>query len=151
MKDEPQGQQPIRSKKDRRIAWIAALAMIVIATIGWMRFQQALRHWYYLLDLGVWPPPVYQAVSGGLMGITFSLGLFFHFLKRPFTISYLRISNAILFVWLWIDRIFIGIRNYFLLFLAGTILISLCLFCMDVLIYRNITYPQIEVKDAPEN
>jgi hypothetical protein len=151
MMEKTQGQLQIRSKKDRRVAWNAAVVMIFIATIGWMRFQQALRHWYYLINLGVWPPPVYQAVSGGLIGISFSLGLIFHILKRPFTISYLRVINALLFVWLWIDRIFIAIRDYFLLRLAGTISISVCLLCVDILLYRKITYPTMKVEDEPEN
>lgn len=151
MMEKTQGQLPIPSKKDRRVAWNAAVVMIFIATIGWMRFQQALRHWYYLINLGVWPPPLYQAVSGGLIGISFSLGLIFHILKRPFTISYLRVINALLFVWLWIDRIFIAIRDYFLLRLAGTISISVCLLCVDILLYRKITYPTMKVEDEPEN
>ena len=149
--EKTQGQLPIPSKKDRRVAWNAAVVMIFIATIGWMRFQQALRHWYYLINLGVWPPPLYQAVSGGLIGISFSLGLIFHILKRPFTISYLRVINALLFVWLWIDRIFIAIRDYFLLRLAGTISISVCLLCVDILLYRKITYPTKKVEDEQEN
>lgn len=143
--------QTIRSKKDRRIAWVSAIVLAIVATVGWMRFQQALRHWYYLIDLGVWPPPVYQAVSGGLIGIIHSLGLIFLASKRPFTAAYLRIINVLLLIWLWVDRIVIGIRDYFLLLLAGTIFISLCLICFDLLLYRNISYPKIEVEDAPEN
>ena len=151
MKAEPQ-RKPLKiRKKDRRIARVIAIILVVIATIGWMRFQQALRHWYYLINLGVWPPPIYQAVSGGMIGITHSLGLIFHLSKRPFTAAYLRIINVLLLIWLWIDRIFFTIRDYFMLLLAGTIFISILLVCFDVLLYRNIIFPQIEVKDAPEN
>jgi len=141
----------MRGKRKILIHWTAAFLSITIAIIGWMRFQQALRHWYYLIDLGVWPPPIYQAITGGLLGITHSLGLIFHFTKRAFTPAYLRIVNALIFIWLWIDRIFIGIRDYFLQFLAGTIVMSLCLLFFDFFVYRNITYAHKMREDAAED
>lgn len=137
------------TKKERLISWITTFVSIMIAVIGWMRFQQALRHWFYLIDLGVWPPPMYQAVSGGLIGVAHSLGLLFQIIRAPFTPIYLRIINALIFFWLWVDRIFIGRRDYFLLLLAGTIAISLGLLLIDLFIYRHITYPRKEDLNAP--
>jgi hypothetical protein len=141
----------LHTRRERRINWITALISIIIAVIGWMRFQQALRHWYYLIELGLWPPPIYQAVSGGLIGTAHSLGLLFHITRRSFTPAYLRLINALIFIWLWIDRIFIGLRDYFALLLAGTVFLSLCLVMIDLLIYRHIRYPQKETSHVTED
>ena len=139
------------SAKSKWIRWITAGVLVVISMVGWMRFQQALRHWYYLIDLNLIPAPIYLAVSGGLIGIAFGVGLIFHLAGNPFTPVYLRLITATLVIWLWIDRIFVGVRNAFLLLLAGTIFISLCLIIFDQYLFSKNSYPMKAGTDAPEN
>jgi len=127
-------------RKTRRIYLLTTAILVIPAAAGWMRFQQALRHWYYLIDLNVWPRPIYFAVSGGLIGIGYSLALIFHFLKLRFTEVYLRILGITLILWLWVDRIFVGIRESFRLLLPVTILITLFVISFDVFLFRKNSY-----------
>ena len=128
--------------------WLAALILAIFSVIGWMRFQQTLRHWYYLVDLGIWPHPVYLAVSGGLIGIGFGLALIFHLSRSRFTLFAIRILEIVLLIWLWIDRIFIGMRESFLLLLAGTVMITLIVIACDRFIFRRNSYVQKAEQDA---
>ena len=143
--------QKKRTKKTRRIFWASTIFLIVIATIGWMRFQQALRHWYYLIDLAVWPPPIYFAVSGGMMGILFGLGLIFHLTQQTFTALYVRIISVLLIVWVWTDRIFLTNQDYLKQLLAGTIFITACTLGFNLLFFKIGFYSQKVSEDAPEN
>lgn len=127
-------------RKTRRIYWLTTGILVIPAAAGWMRFQQALRHWYYLINLNIWPRPIYFAVSGGLIGISYSLALIFHFLNLRFTSVYQRILGITFIIWLWVDRIFISIRESFRLLLPGTILITLFVISFDVFLYRKKSY-----------
>lgn len=129
-----------KPRRVRRIYWWSALILAIPAISGWMRFQQALRHWYYLIDLNIWPHPIYIAVSGGLIGIGYSLALIFHFAKMRFTSTYVRFLGITLLIWLWIDRIFIGIRESFSLLFAGTIFITICVIGFDIFLFRKNSY-----------
>ena len=137
--------------KTRRIYLLTILFIAIIATIGWMRFQQALRHWYYLISINLWPHPFYLAITGGLIGIGYSLALIFHFTQKPFTGLYLQLLGSSLIIWLWIDRIFIGMRESFPLLLAGTILITIMLILLDILIFKKNAYLKKKGTNGSEN
>jgi len=143
--------QKTKSKKSRRVYWISTIILIAIATVGWMRFQQALRHWYYLIDLGVWPPPLYFAVSGGLIGILYSLGLVFHIAGQAITPLYVKIITGLLILWLWADRIFFTNQDYFNQLLAGTIFFTVCLLVIGLLLFRKKFYSHKAGGNEPEN
>ena len=80
---------------------------MLYALIGWLRLQQTLVYWYYLLELNLWPHPIYLAISGGAIGFGYSLALFFHFLKFQYKALYIRFIGILLIFLLWIDRIWI--------------------------------------------
>ncbi len=143
---------PDRKKSnEQRVFWVTILVLAVISTLGWLRFQQALRLWYYLIDLNVQPPPIYLAASGALIGLSHSLGFFFHVFKKPYTRVYLRVINALLLLWLWVDRVFFVIRDFFSLLLAGMVSITIILIVCDLYLYRHITYKKKVSENAPEN
>lgn len=137
--------------KAQYVFWGTALSLAAISLIGWMRFQQALRHWYYLLELTLWPPPIYLAASGGLIGIMYALGLIFHLTKQSFTALFLRITSAVLILWLWVDRIFFSIRGSFSLLLAGTIFLTILLIGLDLFLVRKNIYRMKAGGYASEN
>jgi len=129
-----------KSKKTRRIFWATSLVLIMISALGWMRFQQALRHWYYLIELDIQPHPIYSAVTGGWIGIAYVLGLLFHLARKSFTAIYLRFSGVAVLIWLWIDRIFISKRVFFSLLLAGTVFLTLCMIAFDGFLFQKNGY-----------
>jgi len=137
-----------KAVKIHRIYWLTALALTILATVGWMRFQQSLHHWYYLIGLKLWPHPLYLAISGGLIGIGYSLALIFHLARKSFTPFYLRVLGITLLIWLWIDRIFIGMRDSFYLLLTGTILITVVMIALDIFIFHKNRYPEKEDNDG---
>ncbi len=51
--------------------WVRLLAMIfmALAVLGWLRFEQALRDWSLLVQLGAWPGPLYIAAGGAAWGL----------------------------------------------------------------------------------
>jgi len=129
-----------KKKRARRRYWISAFFFMLYALIGWLRLQQTLVYWYYLLKLNLWPHPIYLAVSGGAIGFGYNLALVFHLLKFQYTALYIRFLGILLIIWLWIDRIWIGMRDSFIPLLPITIIITICTIGLDLLLIRKIAY-----------
>ena len=135
-------------KRQRRKYWISAISFALYALVGWLRFQQTLFYWYYLIELDLWPHPIYLAISGGLIGIGYSLALILHIIRCKITPQYIRVLGVMLIVWIWIDRIWIGMRDSFVPLLPITILITICTIGLDVLFIRKINYGEKKIKHA---
>jgi hypothetical protein len=135
-------------KRQRRKFWISAISIALYALIGWLRFQQTLLYWYYLIELDLWPHPIYLAISGGLIGTGYSLAFIFHVIRYKFTHQYIRVLGLILIVWIWIDRIWIGMRDSFVPLLPITILITICTIGLDVFFIRKIKYGKKKIEHA---
>jgi hypothetical protein len=129
-----------KRKRERRRYWISAFFFMLYALFGWLRLQQTLLYWYYFLELNLWPHPIYLASSGGAIGFGYSLALIFHLLKFKYTALYIRFLGIALIIWIWIDRIWIGMRNSFVLLLPITIIITVCTIGLDLLIISKIEY-----------
>jgi len=129
-----------KKRRARRRYWISAFFFMLYALVGWLRFQQTLLYWYYLLELNLWPHPIYLAISGGALGIGYSLALIFHFIQYKFMPLYFRFLGIALIIWIWIDRIWIGMRNSFVLLLPITIIITGCTIGLDLLLVNKIEY-----------
>ena len=129
-----------KKKRALRRYWISAFFLFLYALIGWLRLQQTLLYWYYFLELGLWPHPLYFAVSGGIIGAGYSLALIFHFARFKYTARYIRFLGIFLIIWIWVDRIWIGIRDTFISLLPITIIITSCTIGLDLLLVRKIEY-----------
>ena len=136
-----------KKKRARRRYWISAFFLSLYALVGWLRLQQALSYWYYFLELGLWPHPLYFAVSGGLIGSGYSLALIFHFAHFKYTARFIHLLGILLIIWIWVDRIWIGIRDTFNSLLPITIIITGCTLGLDLLLVRKIEY----MKKSEEN
>ncbi len=87
---------------------LLAYGLLFFGVMGWLRVGQTIPLWAVLQALGVWPGPLYLAVSGALWG-TFStvaavglwLGLRW---SRKFTIF----TGLFIAVTYWIDRLFLA-------------------------------------------
>ena len=129
-----------KKKRARRRYWISAFLLMLYALVGWLRLQQTLLYWYYFLGLGLWPHPLYLAVSGGVIGAGYSLALIFHLVRFKYTARYIRFLGILLIIWIWIDRIWIGMRDAFLSLLPITILVTGCTIGLDLLLVGRIEY-----------
>ena len=136
-----------KKKRARRRYWASAFFLFLYALVGWLRLQQALLFWYYFLELGLWPHPLYFAVSGGVIGAGYSLALIFHFVHFKYTAKIIRVLGILLIIWMWVDRIWIGIRDAFISLLPITIIITGCTLGLDLLFIRKIEY----IKKSEEN
>ncbi len=140
-----------KSRKKCRMYWLSAILLAVYALVGWLRLQQTLAYWYYLLEIGLWPHPRYLAISGGLIGIGYSLALIFHLFRIKFTAKFIHTLGIFLIMWIWIDRIWIGIREAFVNLLPVTVLISACTISIDILLISKLEYRQVNEENAAEN
>lgn len=129
-----------KKKRARRRYWISAFLLMLYALVGWLRLQQTFLYWYYFLKLSLWPHPLYLAVSGGVLGIGYSLALIFHLSRFKYTARYIRFLGILLIIWIWIDRIWFGMRDAFISLLPITIIITGCTIGLDLLLIRKIEY-----------
>lgn len=129
-----------KKKRARRRYWVSAFFLFLYALVGWLRLQQTLLYWYYFLKLGLWPHPLYFAVSGCMIGSGYSLALIFHCVRFKYTAQTIRFLGILLIIWLWIDRIWIGIRDTFISLLPITIIITSCTIGLDLLLIRKMEY-----------
>ena len=129
-----------QNKRTRRRYFTSAFFLTLYALIGWLRLQQTLLYWYYFLELDLWPHPLYLAISGGAIGIGYSLALIFHLTRFKYTARYIHFLGILLIIWVWIDRIWIGMRDSFTSLLPITIIITLCTIGLDLLFVRKIEY-----------
>jgi hypothetical protein len=90
----------------RTIRFLLLLAgLFVLSVYGWLRFQQSLSLWKILIQIEVWPGPLYLAISGaawGLMGLIAVLALFF---RLTWAIQYTKVIVLLMAAWYWFDRL----------------------------------------------
>ncbi len=103
-----------RSKKSGAWRRILLLCLLPIyALIGWLRLHEAINYWDYLIELNIWPRPLYFAVTGGLLGLGFTLGWILLLLKFKASARYNRTLGVIFLIWFWADRIWLSLREAF--------------------------------------
>ena len=106
--------EPERTKKGGTWRRIFLLCLLPIyALIGWLRLHESLNYWDYLIELNIWPRPLYFAVTGGLLGLGFTLSWLFLLLKLKITVIYSRALGGIFLTWFWVDRIWLSLREAF--------------------------------------
>jgi len=104
----------------------AALFMVIFyASMGWLRLYNGLRFRAYLASLGVWPDPLYQAISGGLIGAAFTVTGLLTLIRHPQAGSCTCLAGLVFLTWLWADRVFLSDLPSFLNLLPVSVLISL--------------------------
>lgn len=120
----------------RRFVLISLLG--IYALMGWLRLHGALTYRDYFTALNIWPRPVYFAISGGMIGFTFTLAVITLFLKWCFAAIYTRWLAVAFLLWFWVDRIWLSVREAFFNQLEIGVLITLAtLFWAFILIRRK--------------
>ena len=114
---------------------LAAFFLLAYALMGWLRLYNYIRFWGYLQELGIWPSPLYLALSGGLIGLAFSAALVVFGLRLKVRVLLVRLVGLVFLLWLWLDRILLSDRPTFIFLLPVTVIITLLtVFLMFVLI-----------------
>jgi hypothetical protein len=110
----------------------------IYALMGWLRLCGALTFQDYFTTLNIWPRPIYLAISGGMIGVTFSLAVFFLLFNRRYAYKYARWLAVVFLLWFWADRIWLSVREAFFNQLEIGLLITLVtLIWAFTLIRRN--------------
>ena len=82
---------------------VLAFSLLFFSLAGWLRLQQSIYQWRYLIKYAVQPPPWYSASSGALLGVAAALGLAALWLRLPWSKRYLQISLPLLSAGWWMD------------------------------------------------
>lgn len=84
---------------------ILIIGMLILSWFGWLRLQQVIKYWDFLLLLCLQPSPLYLAVYGavcGLIGMASAITLWLRWYWAP-QLTYL---TALIYVsWYWLDRL----------------------------------------------
>lgn len=104
---------------------VAIYLLIIYAGIGWLRLYNALRFSDYLTSLGLWPGPLYMAVSGGMIGLGFSCACLLMLVRHRHAAAAVRLVCVFFLTWFWADRIWLSDPQSFLNLLAISLAISL--------------------------
>ena len=128
----------------RRIFVIFFIA--IYAILGWLRLHNALRLYAYLSSLGIWPGPLYLAISGGLVGLGFSAAGVLQITRVRWRAALARTVCAVFLVWLWTDRIWFSTPQRFLDMLPISIFISLVTILLMVILIRKDAIPTEEIE-----
>ena len=84
---------------------LLAAGFLIVSAFGWLRMEQALATWNWLLQVLPSPSPNYLTFSGavwGLMGIVCALGLWLRFKGAP---PFVRATACVMALWYWSERI----------------------------------------------
>jgi hypothetical protein len=104
-----------QTKKIIRI-WFRIIALILIpvyALLGWLRLAEALKYWDYLLELNIWPRPLYFAITGMLLGVCFTIAWILLLLNLKIGIVIGKTIGWIFLAWFWVDRIWLSLKEAF--------------------------------------
>jgi hypothetical protein len=59
----------------------------VLSLAGWLRLEQAVFTWQWLVEFSTRPGPLYQAVSGAVWGLAGMVGIILTWLRRRWSID----------------------------------------------------------------
>lgn len=141
MQSSTESRQPMRqpaekSARRRRAILIAILALY--ALVGWLRLRESLLFWDYLLALDFRPRPLYLALSGGILGLLFSLAAIFYVFRVWFAPRFSRWLGFVFLAWFWTDRVWLSTREAFFNQLEiGVLIILFTLFWCLILIRKR--------------
>ena len=86
--------------------WLLIAGLLVTALGGFWRLVLCIQDWFWLQSLGLFPGPLYLAITGGLWGsLALAAGLSL-WLKKKWAYRFTRAAVAVLILAAWLDRLF---------------------------------------------
>ena len=140
-----------RKKKGgwRRIVLLCLLPFY--ALIGWLRLYEAMNYWGYLVDLNIWPRPLYFAITGAALGTGFTLAWVFLLLKLKISGLFIRVLGGAFLLWFWTDRIWLSIREAFFNQLFTAFFITAITLNWMFLLIQKTDLPRKEIPNEPQS
>lgn len=80
---------------------------ILISLSGWLRIKSTLLSYRYLIEIGLYPHPLYLILWGSVVGLLFLAAILFLLLNKKWALTYLRWSAALYLALLLIENIFL--------------------------------------------
>jgi hypothetical protein len=111
---------------------------------------EALRYWDYLIELNIWPRPLYFAITGALLGAGFTLAWVFLLFKPKISGFFSRILGGIFLLWFWTDRIWLSLREAFFNQLLIALFITAVTLVWMFLLTLKTSRPRKEVTSEPQ-
>lgn len=117
--------------------------LLVFSGLGWLRLQQAFAAWDFLLELGLWPGPLYMAAGGALWGLCGLAGGLALWLRRRWAPRLALAAALLITASYWIDRLVFArsaAAQVNLPFAAGATLIGLGFVILTLTLPRQRRY-----------
>jgi hypothetical protein len=108
---DPNFSSETSTKKRPFSATLLTWVVLILASLGWLRFSAAIRQWSFFNSLNPAPPLFYLAITGfiwGLIGVILVWGLF---LGRSWAPQLARGSAIAYATVYWMDRLFIADKS----------------------------------------
>lgn len=80
----------------------------LVSIAGWVRMIGTLVNWNWLIFAGVWPGPLYLAVTGGLWGVAGMVAVIWLWMRREWTRKAAFGVALFLAVIFWADRLMVA-------------------------------------------
>ena len=80
-------------------------SMLALSLAGWLRLQQSIYNWQWLVDLGTQPGPLYLAIGGGVWGAMALLAAVLLWKGAPWAGWVGRAAALLLALLYWADRL----------------------------------------------
>ena len=81
---------------------------ILISLSGWLRMTSTLSSYSYLIEIGLYPHPVYLIVMGAVIGLLFLTVILFLWLHKIWALTYVRWGCAGYLALLFIENRFLS-------------------------------------------
>jgi uncharacterized membrane protein len=104
--DQNQTMERSRARPKRSLSLkFLTFVMLVLSLFGWLRMQQAISNWGFLIQLKVYPGPLYQALGGilwGVLGLSAAVSLWF---CLSWSVIFTEASALVFSASYWFDRL----------------------------------------------
>jgi hypothetical protein len=139
-------------RKKKSGGWRRIILLCILppyALIGWLRLHEALNYWGYLIELNIWPRPLYLAITGAVLGAGFTLAWIFLLFKLKVSAICNRFLGGVFLIWFWVDRIWFSLHEAFFNQLLVAFFITAITLSWMFLLIQKTDLPQKEKPDEP--
>ncbi|MDR3577584.1 MAG: hypothetical protein P4L50_27280 [Anaerolineaceae bacterium] len=93
-----------RPKRTLSLSFLA-VSLLVLSLFGWLRLQQAVFNWDFLVQLDIHPGPLYLAAGGtlwGVLGLTAAVSLWY---RLSWSVMITEVTVLVFAASYWLDRL----------------------------------------------
>ena len=113
--EEPQNLLPKVAEPEPRhrviYPWILFFGYALFSLAGWVRMIATVVDWHWYVLAGVWPGPLYLAITGGLWGLAGMTAVIWLWLRRPWARTASFIVALFFALTFWGDRLLVVSLN----------------------------------------